>query len=81
MAKDKRPMGMDKSNSCMAGCGAFLVLGGAALLIMVASYSGLQEYKATGLRPSDNDAVQGLYAVGITVMGIAIFMARKSRIT
>ncbi len=81
MAKEKRPVGMDKSNSCMSGCGAFLVLGGAALLVIIASYNGLSEYKSTGVRPADNDAVQGLYAIGIILMGIAIFMARKSRIT
>lgn len=68
---------MDKNNSCMAGCGSFLVLGGAFILTFIGMLEG------TGPTPAhrDLDAANALFAIVLVLVGIAIIMARKARIT
>lgn len=81
MGKDNRPMGMDESNGCMAGCGSLLVLLGAFVLTLVTAVDSLGEYKQTGVEPSDDPAVLAIFAVALVLTGFAIFKARKARIT
>lgn len=68
---------MDKNNSCMAGCGAFLVLGGA----FVFAFIGMLEGTAPSLAERDEASSMALFAIASILMGVAIVMARKAKIT
>ena len=68
---------MDKNNGCMAGCGSFLVLGGASIAILI----GMLEGTAPSPAQRNEDSMTALFAIGIVLIGIAIIMARKAKIT
>ena len=71
---------MDENNGCMAGCGAFMVLGCAAALTLVGAIIGT-DTSARNLTPEDREAANALFAVVIVLMLLAIAMAKKARIT
>ena len=68
---------MNKNNGCMAGCGSFLVLGGAFILALI----GMLEGSAPSSLERDRDAMTALFSIAVILIGIAIIMARKARIT